>query len=157
MVDKQRDEGNGDGVSQASRNKFAERLNRYSRHAVLGVIPLALIAVIDLLTGSLTADRRIDYALLAAAAMGLWSAFAQRRLARRFRSGTFPQRATPMLVVKAVASVLLALALGVGMGYLIGGWVLAVVLPAAATVLIAFAVFWGRRQRRGRTERQERP
>src|SRR5437764_2011728 len=114
---------------------LAAKLARYSRHAVLGVIPLAVIAAIDLITGSLTADRRIDYALLAATAMGLWSALAQRRLARRFRSGAFPQRPTPLLVVKAVASVVVSLAVSVGMGYLIGGWAFAVELPAAATAL----------------------
>jgi hypothetical protein len=112
----------GDGVNQANRDKLAKKLNRYSRHAVLGVIPIALIAIIDLFTGSLTADRRIDYALLAAAPMGLWSAFWQRRFARRFRSGAFPERATPMLVVKAVASMGVSIAASVGMGYLIGGW-----------------------------------
>jgi hypothetical protein len=116
-----------------------------------------LIATIDVLTGSLTANRRIDYALLAAAAMGLSSAFWQRRFARRFRSGAFAQRATAMLVVKAVASVLVSLAVSVGMGYLIVGWVFAVVLPASATVLIAFAFIWGRRQRRALMEQELGP
>jgi hypothetical protein len=150
-------DSNGDSASQANRDKLAEKFNRYSRHAVLGVIPIALIAIVDLFTGSLTADRRIDYALLAAAAMGLWSAYSQRRLARRFRSGAFPQRATPMLVVKAVASTLLSLAVSAGMGYLIGGWVFAVVLPVAAIVLIAIAFIWGKRQRRARMEQELRP
>ena len=80
----------------------------------------------------------------------------QRRLARRFRRGAFPQRATPMLVVKAVASMVVSLVASVGMGYLIGGWVFAVVLPAASTVLIAFALIWGRRQRHARTEQKLR-
>jgi hypothetical protein len=49
---------------------------------------------------------------------------------------------------------MVSLAASVGVGYLIGGGLFAVVLPAASTVLIAFAFIRGRRQRRARMEQE---
>jgi hypothetical protein len=130
------------------RSKFADRLDRSVRHLVLALIPIALIAVVDLSTGSLIDDRRIDIALLAATAMGLWGAYSLGRIAGRFRAGNVGWRNTRRQWVLQLASVAVLLGLCAGMGYLIGGWVPAVLLPAVTIVLTAGSAAVGIRRRR---------
>jgi len=115
---------------------------------LLGVVPLALIAVVDLATGALTGDRRVDIGLLAAAALAGTSVISQRRLARRLRANDFPRRATTAQWVRAAASILVGLAFSAGVGYLIGGWIVAILLPAVTVLLTGFGVVRGLRKRR---------
>ncbi len=135
-------------AGEAEREKLAKRFERHSRHTLFAIVPIGLIAVIDLATGSLTGDHNIDYGLLAITAMSLYSVFLLRRLAGRFRRNDFPQRATPMLWLKSIGSIVTSLAVSAGIGYLVGGWVLAVVIPMGAAVTITIAVVVGRRRRR---------
>jgi uncharacterized membrane protein len=130
------------------RENVANRLEKMVRHTPVLLAPLALVAVVDLVTGSVTGDSRIDVVLLLAAAAGLWSAYSTRRLAGRFRRDDFPQRATPLVWARAVISLAASFGFCAGVGYLIGGWVAAVVLPTAMTILIAVSFASGRRRRR---------
>jgi hypothetical protein len=141
-----------DPVRTLEQEKLADRFDRYARHAVLGAIPIALIAVFDLATGSLTGDSRIDIALLGAAAMSFWSAFSLSRLGRRFRRGALPQRTGWMFWARSVAPIAASLGFSAGLGYLIGGWTLAVVLPSVTTALMGVAVGLGLRRRRTHAE-----
>jgi hypothetical protein len=75
----------------AERIKLADRFDRYSRHVLLVIVPIAVIAALDLATGWLTGDRLIDVALLGAVALALWGAYSLRRLARRFRAEEIPR------------------------------------------------------------------
>lgn len=138
----------------AEREAVADRLEKAGRHTVFIVIPLAVIAAVDLATGSLTGERRIDLVLLAAAAMSLWANVSIRRTARRIRSGESFERPGAARWISLVASSSVTLAFAVGVGYLIGGWVGAVVLPAFVIVVTAGSVAIGmRRRRRMRVER----
>jgi hypothetical protein len=130
------------------RTKFADRLERDARYLMLALIPIALIAIVDLSTGSLLDDRRIDIALLAGTAMAVWGAHSHRRMAERLRSGGFAERPTRRQWVLQLASVAVLLGLCAGMGYLIGGWVPAVLLPAATIILTAGSAAVGIRRRR---------
>ncbi len=130
-------------MSPTSQEKLADQFDKYARYTVLAVIPIALIAVVDLATGSMTGDRRIDIASLAAATMGLWSAFSLRRLAQQFRGGNLLQRATPALWARTVLSIAVSPGFTAGVGYLIGGWVPAVALSSATAVLTGSSVVLG--------------
>jgi hypothetical protein len=77
------------------REKAAIQFDKAARVSAFGVIFCATIAVIDLATGSLTNDRRLDAALLAIAVLSLSGVFQLRRLAKTFRSDDFPPKATP--------------------------------------------------------------
>jgi hypothetical protein len=134
--------------SPSERTKVADRLDRSARHLLLAIIPTALIPAVDLPTGWLTGDRRIDIALLAAVAMALWRAYSLRRLARRLRSGEVARRPTRRRWVLSLASMAPPLALSAGIGYLIGGWVPALVVPSATIVLMAGSAAIGIRRRR---------
>lgn len=134
--------------SPAERTQVAERFDRYARHVLLAIIPIALIAAVDLPTGWLIDDRRIDIALLAAVAMALWGAYSLRRLGSRLRTGEFARRPTRRSWVLSLTSMAATLALTAVIGYLIGGWVAAVVLPSATIVLMAVSAAIGIRRRR---------
>jgi hypothetical protein len=137
-------------VPPVDREQIAARFDRYARLSAIGVLPIGLIAAIDLVTGSLIANRRMDIALLAAAGMGFCSAISTRRLARRFRRNDFPQRPTPSAWLRSLASLGLSIALTGGIGYLLGGWLVSVVLTAVTFVLVASSVAVGLRRRRRR-------
>lgn len=110
--------------------------------------PLALIGLLDLATGWLVSDRRFDAALLALCVMAGLSVVSQRRLARRLRAGELQGRATRLQWARAVLSTLLGLTFSAGVGYLIGGTVVAILLPAVTIVLVAYSVARGLRKRR---------
>jgi hypothetical protein len=130
---------------------------RYGRRAWLWTLPLVVIAVVDLATDYLGVGRRIDVALLAVSAMGFYSSFSIRRLGRRFRQPETPTRATPWVWMRGILSILVTLAAGAGLGYLIGGLVVAVVLPAATAAVMLFSIGLGFRLRsRRRREELER-
>ena len=130
------------------RREFADRLDRSTRYLVLAIIPIALIAVVDLTTGWLIDERRMDIALLAAVAMVLWGAYSFRRLAGRLRAGDFGRRPTRRKWVIELVETAVLLAVCAAIGYLIGGWVPAVVLPAAVIVVTAGSTAVGIRRRR---------
>jgi hypothetical protein len=138
----------GNAPPTVDREQLAARFERYARLSAVGVLPIAVIAVVDLVTGSLTANRRIDVALLAAAAMGLLSAMSTRRLARRFRLNDVPQRPSRSLWLRSLASLALSIAFTGGVGYLLGGWGAAIALAAVTFALIGGATLVGLRRRR---------
>lgn len=143
-----------DRIRERERENVANRLEKMVRHTPVLLAPFALVAVVDLVTGSVTGDSRIDVALLVAAALGLWGAYSTRQLARRLRSGNLPERATPTAWIRAAASMLVSLAVCAGVGYLLGGWTGAVLLSAVTIALIGVALGVGIRRRRriaGRT------
>lgn len=123
-------------------------MERYGRHIWLGIIPLALIAAVDLATGALTGDRRIDVALLAAAAMSVYSLVSQRRLARRLRDPDWPPRATPWMWVRGTASIAFSLAFCAGIGYLVGGVVAATLFVSGLVLLFLVIMVLARRKQR---------
>jgi hypothetical protein len=127
---------------------MADRFDRYTRRIVLAMIPIALIAVVDLPTGWLLDDRRLDIALVAALGMGLWGVYSLRRFATRLRADDLPARPTRRRWVGSFASLAASLALSAGLGYLIGGWLPAVLLPSATLILMAGSVAVGLRRRR---------
>jgi hypothetical protein len=129
--------------------KLADRFDRSAHWLLLAVIPLALIALVDLPTGWLLDDRRMDSALLVFTAASLWCAHSWRRFAGRVRAGGVALRPTRRKWVLEFASVAALLAMGATMGYLIGGWAPAVAFPATTIVLTAAVVavaMWQRRQ-----------
>lgn len=130
---------------------------RYGRRTWLWTLPLLLIAAADLATGYLGGDRRIDVVLLAASAMSFYSSFSLRRLARRFGQPERQTPATPWAWMRGILSILVMLAAGTGLGYLIGGLVVAVVLPTATAAVMLFSTGPGlqlrRRRRRDELER----
>jgi cytochrome bd-type quinol oxidase subunit 2 len=134
----------------AERERVAAMFERYGRRAWLWTLPLVVIAVVDLATGYLGAGRRIDLALLGASAMSFYSSFSIRRLGRRFRQPEMPTRATRWAWMRGILSILVTLAAGAGIGYLIGGLVVAVVLPAATAAVMLFSIGLGLRLRRRR-------
>jgi hypothetical protein len=135
-------------LGPAERARIADRLERSTRHLGWGLAPLTLFAVVDLLTGWFTDDRRLDPLLLIAAAMGFWGLYSVRRLARRIRAGE-PKPPTRRSLLLALAALAATLTLTTGMGYLVGGSVGAVVLPSAtiALLMVSFAIGILRRQR----------
>jgi hypothetical protein len=132
----------------AEREATANRLDKAARHIVIGVIPLAVIAVVDLASGSLMDDKRLDLVVLAGMATGLWGAFSTRKMARRIRSGEPAERPSTARLVAAIASTFLSLAFPAVVGYLVGGWVAAVVLLSFMIVLTACSIAIGLRRRR---------
>jgi len=137
-----------DALPTAERDKLAHRFDRYARHSAVALLPIAVIALVDLATSSLLDDWRLDIGLLAAAALGLSGTVSLRRLARRLRSGEVPHRSTPALWVRAVTSTVASLDVSGGVGYLVGGTVLAIALPLATILLVGVSVGLGLRRRR---------
>jgi hypothetical protein len=74
-------------VRTLDHERLADVFDRSARRSAVCAIPLALVALVDLATGALTGDSRLDVALLAAAAIALAAAFSLRRHSRRFRGG----------------------------------------------------------------------
>jgi hypothetical protein len=121
---------------------------------LLGVmIVFAAIAVADLATGFLLDDWRIDAALLAGCALGLWSFLEIRWLARKVRTNQVPRRLGTGRWSAIVAGCLLTLAFTAGMGYLTGGPRGAFLFLAGVIVLSSIGIVHGFRKRKstGRT------
>jgi peptidoglycan/LPS O-acetylase OafA/YrhL len=127
-----------------------EQLERRVRHFALLLVPVVVAALVDLASGQPIDDRRIDAALLVAAAAGAYSVFALHRAVGRIRAGRVGEQPTPMIWMKLAASALLGLALIAGFGYLLGGWIPAVVMPAFAAITTAASVGGGLVLRRRR-------
>ena len=132
----------------AEREAVAARMDKAARLAAICVIPLALIAAVDLASGSLLDDKRIDLVLLAATAMALWGLFSIGGVTRRIRSGEPAERLSTAGWIAVVASCFLTLAFTAGVGFLLGGRLLAVVLVSFVIVLTGWSVARGKRRRR---------
>jgi hypothetical protein len=115
----------------------------------LGIF-LVAVAVADLFTGSLIDNKRIDVALLALAAMIVSGVFSRRRLAARFRRGEMRGPATPRTYIRFGLKEAMSLVFVGAVGYLLGGWIVAIILPALALATGAVAVGIGLRRRRRR-------
>lgn len=72
---------------KAERAKVADRLDTMGRWMPVVMIPIALVALLDLATGWGANDRVIDLVLLGVVAFVIVDSFWLRRLARRMRSG----------------------------------------------------------------------
>src|SRR5438309_400236 len=98
-----------DVLPTVEREKLAHRFDRYARRSVVALLPIGVIALVDLATGSLLDGRRLDIGLLAAAALGLSGTVSLRRIARRIRSGELARRSTPALWRQTVISIVASL------------------------------------------------
>lgn len=117
-----------------------------ARITALGVALLAVIAVIDLATGSLVDDKRMDAGLLLACGLGLSGALGARRVARRFREGPLPPGMSVGQWLWFAASSAMTVAVTGVVGYLIGGWWIATGIPAAVLATISVVVLVTRRR-----------
>jgi hypothetical protein len=132
----------------AERTRLARRFDHYARLMLLPVIPLALIAAVDLPTGWIIDDRPSDIGLLIASALGLCGAYSVRHLGRRLRTGELTRRPARRSWMLSLASMAAALAAAAGVGYLIGGWVGAAAIPLATVALMAVSFTVGIRRRK---------
>jgi hypothetical protein len=140
----------GDPERAKQQTKLARAL-RLSRLAALLFVPVAVIAIVDLATGSPIASRRMDAALLAITAMAFYSVLGTRQTSWRFARGEPPQRATRMFWAKWTGSIIGVFGFTAGVGYLVGGWIAAALLPAITVILTGLtgglAFRHGRRKR----------
>ena len=127
---------------QGERINIANRIERHTRYLVVAMGLTVVIASVDLITGWLTADRRFDIAILVAGAMGVGGIASLRQLAQQMREG-LPPRPTKRSLMLSVSSVAAALVLTGVIGYLIGGWALAMILPSVTTLLVAASAAFG--------------
>ncbi len=130
------------------REQAARVFGKLSRFAALFAAVLAAIAAVDLVTGSITGDRHLDYVLLALGAMSVWTAFTVRRSADTIRAAGRPPQPKPRMLAGLIASMTVSLAFVGGVGYVIGGWAGAAVLTLVAVVVVAASVARGLRRRR---------
>jgi hypothetical protein len=135
-------------ISQEKAVAQLEKLSRLAPLVVVLLIPIAIVAVVDLVTGTPIEDRRLDIAMLVACAMGVQSIFVFRRLARRIREGNVSQLTGTRVVPRSVLSFAVSLAAVAGVGYLLGGWVVAITLPAVTIASGGVSVAVGYRRRR---------
>ena len=141
-------------TTPTEREEAAARIERIGRRSAIGLIPLALVALADLVSGALIDEPRIDAVILAACALSAYSAFSTRRLARRLRDQPAAERPTPATWLRVAASLLAALAFTAGAGYVVGGATGALVLTAGTLALSGLGVGLGiARGRRRRVER----
>jgi peptidoglycan/LPS O-acetylase OafA/YrhL len=123
-----------------------DRLEASARLTALAVVLLAALAVIDLATGSLVDEPRMDVGLLIACGLGLWGALGLLRIARRLRQGPMPPGMSAGQWVWFVGSSAVGLAVMIVVGYLFGGWWVAFGFPAAVLVTTAVVVLAARRR-----------
>jgi hypothetical protein len=112
---------------EAERKTTAMRLEWYARLVALVNLPIAAIAIVDLLTGSLVGVRRIDVALLLSVPMGIAGACLLTGLPAGFggtKSASAPQSASMGYRHRYLGRFYRIRSV---VGYLIGGRTLAVV------------------------------
>jgi hypothetical protein len=135
----------------AARLTALEKMERRVRRLWVLLIPLVVVAAIDLVTGEPIRDRRVDLAALTGAALQAWGHVAVTRVLRRKRSGIAEQRPSRVAYARGAASSVLSLAVSSGVGYVLFGWVGAVAILVATLVaggLSVAAAFWIRARRR---------
>lgn len=133
---------------QESRVEAAAKLERIAWVGTLVAGWIALVGVIELVTGSLMDDRRFALAMLGCAALGAVGSFSTRRLASRLRRDERIVEASRGRIAGSVAAVAAALAVGAALGYLVGGWMLAVVIPTLTVMLVGTGIVLGVRRRK---------
>jgi hypothetical protein len=142
-----------DRLQAAEREKLARRFDKSARLAAIGLTPTLLVAVVDLATGALIDDRRLDLVLLASAGLGLSGAVSLRGFARRVRNDALPRESSPGLWARTAISILASVGVSSAIGYLVGGTVLAVAVPLALLLLSGVPVAIGLRRHRRMSDR----
>jgi hypothetical protein len=128
-----------------------ERLAQRSLRTTLVTIPVALLALIDLLTGwPIGGIWEIDVALLVAVGMGIWGSWSLDRFARRMRKSQLPTEMTPLLLARTLFSIAATVALTGGIGYLLAGWIGAAALLALEGITTGVGVAIGLRRRKAK-------
>jgi len=135
-------------LSPEKRKELAERLELWSWVFLAGLGIFTAIVVSDVLFGWLVDDLRFDLVMLGAGVLGVWSFVELRWLARKFRTDGFSRRPGIGSWIDVIAGSLLALALAVVMGYLIGGRWFALVWPALLIGFVSIGIVRGIRRRR---------
>jgi hypothetical protein len=127
------------------RKEAADRLEYAARTTALTVPLFALLAVIDLATSSLVDDKRMDAGLLIACGLSLSAALGLRGVARRLRRGPLPPASVGrwLWIAASWAVTLVAMVL---VGYVFGGWWIAIGLPAALLATTGVVVLVARRR-----------
>jgi hypothetical protein len=127
-----------------------ERLERRLRHWGLLLVPIVVVALVDLALGQPIDDSRIDVALLVAAAAGVYSVYSLHRAVGRIRGGRGGEQPTTITWIKLAASLLIGLACVAGFGYLLGGWTTAIVMATFVAISTAASLVVGLMLRRRR-------
>ena len=138
------------GDTACSEERVAALLVKNERLSLVMSVAMACLAVADLVTGSLVDNWRIDVALLASAAMVISGVYSRRRMAARLRHGEMRGPMTLRIWIREVGSVAMLVVFIGAVGYLLGGSLVAIALPAAALAMVAVAVAIGFRRRRRR-------
>jgi hypothetical protein len=135
-------------LSPAQRAENADKLEQSIRFVPVAVILGMVLVGVDLVTGAIFDDWRIDLLVLACCALGLWVFLSLRQIAGWVRTNQVPPRPGPGTWVSWTAGSALSVSITAGLGYLIGGLWLAVLLPAAEIVFIAILTARSVRRRR---------
>jgi hypothetical protein len=122
----------------ARRAATADRIERRLKW----LLPLSLfyapimvaIGISDLATRWLNVPRRLDVLFIIIGATALYSPLRLRRTVRRLRTVTTKQQATKTQIAFAIASILGSVAFVFGVGYLLGGWVVAALFAGGMIV-----------------------
>jgi hypothetical protein len=127
--------------------RFELEARRWVLLTLAGAIPLAASAVVDLITGALIDDRRIDIALLVAVGLGIWGSLSFYALANRMKRSELPERMSPLTLAWLVFSLIVIALATAGVGYLIAGWIGVGVFLGGLVVFTAVIAAYGARQR----------
>jgi hypothetical protein len=133
-------------------DRALRRLERAYRLAWL-IAPLGGVllvwGVVDLIRGGTDFGIRMDLALLVVGAVVIQYPFTVRNSIRRVRSAPRRTAVTPGRARRALASFLGTLAFCAGLGYLVGGVVVAVAFPLIVLAIwIPMVIRWRRARRR---------
>jgi hypothetical protein len=123
-------------------------LNRSTRSLRVSFVAIVVVLVIDLTTGWPVGDWRFQALLLVAAGADLFALFTVPQLAGRARTGAPDSSGKALPTVAGISSLIGALALMVGVGYLLGGRLGAVLAPVGLVCVLAYAMAKSRRARR---------
>jgi uncharacterized membrane-anchored protein len=134
----------------SERAKSADQLLESVRFLRFVVPVMAGIALLDLLTGWITDSWRWDVALLLGAASGLFALVAMHRLAANVRADRVPRRSSPRQVILAALGSLVSFGVTAVIGYLLGGFWLAVALVVIEALLAGIGLTLGVRRRKER-------
>jgi hypothetical protein len=124
----------------AKRQLAADKIERQLKwqlpmSLLLGSIVIA-VGASDFISRWLNVSRRLDAVLIIGGLSALYSPIRMRRTARRLRA-IETQPATKTRAAKAVGSLLASFAMIFIVGYLLGGWLIAVLLTGPVLVLTA--------------------
>ena len=135
-------------LSQLERDELANKLERSNRVVIAGLIIWMAIVVVDVFTGWMFDNRRVDLALLAACVAVVATLMLLRRVGKKLRLDAAPRRPDTRTSVATIATLGLSVATTVLIGYLFGGWTLAIVLTTLEIVLMGVSWAHAVRQKR---------